>query len=401
MAKFKWFTTKHKGLRYREHETRKHGVRKDRFYQYRMMTNGKRVQESFGWLSEGWTEEKCLVEIAKLKQARVTGEGPSTLKEKRAASAIKRKTQERDQTTFNDVWGKYLQQAKADRGEKSLIREESMFRLWIQPIIGTRPLKSIAPIHLEKIKSVMAKENKAPRTIQYTLAIIRQVFNFAKNHDLFTGDNPTNKVKKPKFDNKRTRFLSHDEAEALLNEIKKKSHKTHDMTLLSLQTGMRAGEIFSLTWGDIDFDRGIIILRNTKNGRTRPAFMTEQIKNMLRGRQPQHLEPDSLVFPGRGGVKIKQISDTFNRAVSMLGFNQGISDTRQKVVFHTLRHTFASWLVENGTDLYTVKELLGQSDFKMASRYAHLGENSLQAAVKSLEGTLNTKNNVVSINKTA
>ncbi len=401
MAKFKWFKTKHKGLRYREHDDRKHGVRKDRFYQYRMMTNGKRVQESFGWLSEGWTEEKCLIEISKLKQARVTGEGPATLKEKRKAAEAKREQTERDRITFNEAWAKYLPQAKADRGENSLVREESMFRLWIEPLIGNRPLKTIAPIHLEKIKSVMAKEGKAPRTIQYTLAIVRQIFNHAKNHDLFVGDNPAKKVKKPKFDNKRTRFLSHDEAEALLSEIRKKSLKTHDMTLLSLQTGMRAGEIFSLTWGDIDFGRGIITLWNTKNSHTRPAFMTEQVKSILLARRPKQYEPTDLVFPGRGGVKIKQISDTFNRAVAKLGLNAGISDPRQKVCFHTCRHSFASWLVENGTDLYTVKELLGHSDFKMTSRYAHLGENSLQAAVKRLEGTLNTKDNVVAINKTA
>ena len=401
MAKYRWFTTKHKGLRYREHAARKHGIRRDRFYQYRTMFDGKRVQESFGWTSEGWTEEKCLVEVAKLKQAKVTGEGPATLKEKRNAAEAKRKTKERDQTTFNEVWEKYLPQAKADRGENSLVREESMFRLWVEPVIGNMPLKVIAPIHLEKIKSIMAREGKAPRTIQYTLAIVRQIFNYAKNHDFFTGDNPTKKVKKPKFDNMRVRFLSHEEAESLLSEIKMRSPQTHDMTLLSLHTGMRAGEIFSLTWGDVDFERGIITLWNTKNKRTRSAFMTEQVKEMLKARQPKQYEPTDLVFPGRGGVKIKQISDSFNRAVAKNGLNAGISDLRQKVCFHTMRHTFASWLVENGTDLYTVKELLGHSDFKMTSRYAHLGENSLQAAVKRLEGTLNTKDNVVAINKTA
>jgi integrase len=397
MAAFKWFTTKHKGLRYREHDSRKHGIRKDRFYQYRMMTNGKRVQESFGWLSEGWTEEKCLVEVAKLKQSKVTGEGPATLKEKRQAAEAKRKTKEREQVTFNDVWSKYLPQAKADRGEKSLIREESMYRLWIEPVIGDKPLKIIAPIHLEKVKSIMAREGKAPRTIQYTLAIIRQIFNYAKNHDLFTGDNPAKKVKKPKFDNMRVRFLSYDDADSLLSEIKKKSLQTHDMTLLSLHTGMRAGEIFSLTWGDIDFERGIITLWNTKNKRTRSAFMTDSVKDMLLTRKPKDHEPTALVFPGRGGVKIRQISDTFNRAVAKVGFNTGIKDPRQKVCFHTMRHTFASWLVENGTDLYTVKELLGHSDFKMTSRYAHLGENSLQAAVKGLERTISEVTNLDSV----
>ncbi len=401
MAKYTWFTTKHKGLRYREHSTRKYGVRKDRFYQYRMMVNGKRVQESFGWLSEGWSEGKCMVEIAKLKQAKVTGEGPATLKEKRKAAEARREQTERDRITFNEAWAKYLPQAKADRGEKATYTEEGLHRRWVEPVVGDKLLKEIAPIHLEKLKSIMSKEGKAPRTIHYTLAIIRQVFNYAIRHGFFAGDNPVKKVKKPTTDNRRTRFLSHVEAELLLAEIKKRSPQTHDMTMLSLHTGMRAGEIFSLRWGDVDFQRGIITLWDTKNSHTRPAFITEAVKDILFARRPKEFEPTDLVFPGRGGVKIKQISDTFNRAVSNLGLNAGISDPRQKVVFHTMRHTFASWLVENGTDLYAVKELLGHNDFKMTSRYAHLGENSLQAAVKSLEGTLNTRDNVVSINKTA
>jgi site-specific recombinase XerD len=71
--------------------------------------------------------------------------------------------------------------------------------------------------------------------------------------------------------------------------------------------------------------------------------------------------------------------------------NKGVDDIRLRVTFHTLRHTFASWLVEAGTDLYCVKELMGHSDFKMTSRYSHLGQNTLQDAVNRLGMTLRQK----------
>jgi integrase len=67
-----------------------------------------------------------------------------------------------------------------------------------------------------------------------------------------------------------------------------------------------------------------------------------------------------------------------------LGFNKGITDQRQKVVFHTLRHTYASWLAESGTDIYTIGRLLGHSTVQMSARYAHLGPGAMQEAIKRL-----------------
>ena len=74
-----------------------------------------------------------------------------------------------------------------------------------------------------------------------------------------------------------------------------------------------------------------------------------------------------------------------------LGLNDGITDRRQKLVFHSLRHTFASWLVQMGKPLYTVSQLLGHSDLKMTMRYAHLAPDTQRAAAMELEGILHEK----------
>ncbi len=141
--------------------------------------------------------------------------------------------------------------------------------------------------------------------------------------------------------------------------------------------------MFSLTWADVDLAYGVLLLEDTKSNKNRPAFMTKAVKAMLRSRTKG--APADLVFPDRKGKKIEQASKTFNRAVDKLGLNEGITDRRQRVTFHTLRHTFASWLVESGTDIYHVQELLGHSDLKLTARYAHIGENSLRTAVQRLE----------------
>lgn len=79
-----------------------------------------------------------------------------------------------------------------------------------------------------------------------------------------------------------------------------------------------------------------------------------------------------------------RISHVFRYVADEL-FNQGVNDPRQRVCFHTLRHTFASWLVEAGTSLYAVKELMGHADFDMTQRYSHLSPEGLRAAIGVLE----------------
>lgn len=89
-----------------------------------------------------------------------------------------------------------------------------------------------------------------------------------------------------------------------------------------------------------------------------------------------------LVFPDKKGGRIKNISHTFDRTMKDLGFNAGVDDRRDKATFHTLRHTFASWHVQNGTDLYTVKELLGHSTIALTEIYSHLKPEGLKQTTK-------------------
>lgn len=393
----KWISSKFKGVRYYEHETRRHGVRRDRYYAIRYQAGGQRHEEGLGWASEGWTEAKAALELTKLKEAAKTGSGPTRMQEKRSLAKAERlaKVQEeerraKESVTFAGCFlNTYFPQAKIDKSFRSWKREDQFFRLWIQPVIGNIPLMGISPIHIERIKKNMADAGRSPRSIQYCLAVIRQVFNHARRLGLYDSEAPTARVKRPSADNRRLRFLTHQEASDLLEAIGNISFEVRDMTLLSLHCGLRAGEIFNLSWGDVDLDRSILTLRDTKNTRTRAAFMTADVRAMLIGR-PRG-QNDDLVFPARGQGVRQAISKTFGRAVQALGLNEGITDPRQKVCFHTCRHTYASWLIEGGAALFTVKELLGHKSIQMTERYSHLGSNTLQEAVKNMEKGMTPK----------
>jgi len=380
----KWHKTEFKGVRYRKHPTRKHGIKFDRYFTIRYQRDGKRKEEGLGWTSEEWTAEKAALQLAELKNAHTTGKGEVRLSEKRAKTKQLKKQKSIENITFAEIFDdKYYPQAQADKDPQSYKREKSLFKKWIKPVIGALPLQAIAPIHLEKIKKNMKDSERSERSREYALAVVRQVFNFAFRNDLFNGDNPVKKVKIPKSDNRRLRFLTRDEADILLNTLKKEAPDTWEQALISLHTGLRASEIFRLAWVDINLEQGTLTAKDSKNTATRYAYMTQEVKEMLSKKKRGELS--DLLYPGPGGKELLSVSRAFERVVSELGLNDGIKDRRDKVVFHTCRHSYASWLVQEGTDLYVVKECLGHSTLAMTERYAHLAPKNSQRTVATLE----------------
>jgi integrase len=402
----KWMKTKFPGIRYREHLTRRHGVQKDKYFAIRWKVNGKDKEEGLGWLSCGWTEQKANETLAEIKRNIRDGKGPQSLAEKRAISEREREAESARQKaeaeakrkealrnkSFIEHWNGYFQ---ADTNKKKCTwkTEDGLCRKWLLPAIGKLPLHKISDVHIQAIKRTMKTAGKSERTIEYTLVIVRQVFRFAIKNKTYSGDIPSIRKRKtggllPDFDNKKQRYLTRAEADSLIEELARHSKDVHDMTLLSLYAGLRAGEIFSLTWGCVDIDRGRLVLLDTKNGTTRTAFLNDTVKAMFTCRnRGKH---DDLVFPNSRGGKITQISDTFNIAVEKLGLNNNVSDRRLKVTFHTCRHTAASWMVDNGTPLYFVKEILGHKHISTTERYSHNAESSLEAAIKALDTTTTT-----------
>lgn len=398
--------TDYPGVRYREHPTRKHGILPDRCFFIRYRLSGKLKEEGLGWASEGWSAKRANIELCKLKDAQKMGAEGQALAEKRDLAEQKREAEREEaerraieSLTFRQVFTEpYFPIAKANKTQRSWAREESLFRLWIDKAIGGHPLKEIGPLHLERLKKRMNDAGKAPRSTLYAIQTVRQVFNYAVRNGLHSGKNPANLVKKPAPDNRRLRFLSHEEAETLLEALKPRSRDLHDMTLLSLHCGLRAGEIFALTWGDVNLEQSVLTLRDTKSGRTRNAYLTGRAKEMIEARPCGG--PDDRVFPARGTDNPRAaISKRFMAVVEGLGLNAGVTDRRQKVTFHTCRHTYASWLVLSGVDLYRVKTLMGHQTFAMTERYAKLTGVAMRGAVRTFEEGIKTHGKVIELTK--
>ena len=155
------------------------------------------------------------------------------------------------------------------------------------------------------------------------------------------------------------------------------------MVLISLNTGIRQGELLSLTWADVDLDRAMLTVHGdkAKSGKTRHIQLNREALGVFQ--QWKEQSGEKLVFPSRTGGQMDNVQKAWT---TVLGIAR-IADFR----WHDLRHTFASKLVMCGVDLNTVRELMGHADIKMTLRYAHLGAEHKQAAVDSLTPPIRAK----------
>ena len=401
------------------HERRKYGKRFDRYIRGRYMVDGKFRIIPFGWESEWVAGERarmkaegetvprrsffeyCRDELSRLKQNAMKGEGPATLRENRKLAQEKAKAEEQagiGKERENISFGKFFEStywpvSQSSKKKESSRKEREHFNKWIQPAVADLPFKNISQIQVEKIKQAMQKKKRSPRSIEYVMATFRQVWNLSRESGLTVVDSPSKKVKIHKPDNDRRRYLTEEEAESLLDALKEKSLQVYEISLVSLDTGGRFSEIARLTWGAVDTEKGILAYSDTKMAggtKSRVVPMTARVRDLFESMERGGKQ--DLVFPDKKGRVQEKISHSFYRVVNDLKLNEGITDPRDKVVFHTFRHSYASRLVQSGVDLYPVQRLMGHSVSKMTERYSHLSNSTLSDAVHLMEKTEKMKN---------
>ncbi|MEQ8161073.1 MAG: tyrosine-type recombinase/integrase, partial [Smithellaceae bacterium] len=269
MIKINRKATKEKGVYQVISQTKIFKGKADICFYIAFKIDGKLTWEKIGWLSEGYSLKLAVnVRAERLRAIRHGDELPQ---------------QKKKVTTFEKLAEKYLKWSSENKSRAG-IDDKSRYENHLKSRFDSKRLDEIVPLDLERLKSEMAKTKISPKTVSHCLALIRAMYNKATEWNIYQGENPVKKIKMPTVQNIRDRFLSMEEAELLLKELKRnhqikneyvelKDPKLHDIALLSLHTGARAGEIFNLKGQDIDFENGLITLRDTKNTETRYAPM--------------------------------------------------------------------------------------------------------------------------------
>ena len=228
---------------------------------------------------------------------------------------------------------------------------------------------------LEQKVTINTKKPLAPKTINNILNILKAIGKYALKNDLLKNDF-TKYINLFNIDNVRERFLTEEEIQILYDKIKE-DETIYLFFKLALNTGARLATLQNICKKDIDLSNKLLTLKDFKNNTTYKTFLTDDLNSLLEIRI-KHLEQNDKIFKTTQEVKARNIlNDLFN-------FGIDSEDRKNKVVIHTLRHTFASHLAINGTPIFTIQKLMNHKDIKMTLRYAKLSPDSGREAILNL-----------------
>jgi len=283
---------------------------------------------------------------------------------------------------FHEFAKEYLEWGRVNHKPSSRVRELSNMRT-LEVAFNNKNIHEITVWDIEKWK-VKRKGEVKPSSVNRELATLKGMLNKAVEWGKLK-ESHTRKIKLLKGVEKRLRYLMPDEVQILISNC---TDRLRPIVVVAVHTGMRKGEILSLRWDQVDFEKGIITLVDTKNDQRRYVPMDETVKSTLRDMSRN----GEYVFPGirKQGSHLLWVDKMFRKALE----KSGIEDFK----IHDLRHTFASNLVMSGkVDLMTVKELLGHKKLDMTLRYAHLAPNHKMRAVNVLDQVLSETHKVINL----
>lgn len=269
-------------------------------------------------------------------------------------------------------------------------------------------LRDVRPDHLKPIihdkrTSEVTRKRISPATQAFRYRHLRTFFNWAVELQLLPSS-PLDEVSAPKTGRRVPEYLTPEQLERLLIcidtdvEMKRRDNQVRgsqvvwlkDLILLAVNTGMRIGELCALRWRDVDLDDGFIVVRNytdadgeafqTKSGAERAVPIVPQVQEVLKTIKASR---------GRGGYVLRGAEGgQVNKQYASKRFKHYVREAKlpERIRFHSLRHTCASWLVQRGVSLAMVQAILGHSDIQITQKYAHLAPDELKEAMQEALG---------------
>lgn len=266
---------------------------------------------------------------------------------------------EAESTTLKEALNRYLREITPHK--KGAKQEESRINTWKRHELAERFLATIRGSDIAAYRDERLAEGLSPITVNNELILLSHLFTIAcKEWGMESLRNPVSNIRKPKMPAGRDRRLLPDEEKRLLEHAK---HPMDALIVLALETGMRQGELLSLTRKNIDLERRVAILPDTKNGSERIVPLSTSAVEVIQN-SPTRIS--GRLFPA---LSASHASHTFKRLCG----DAEVDGLR----FHDLRHEATSRLFEKGLGIMEVAAITGHKTLGMLQRYTHLKAEDL------------------------
>lgn len=332
-----------------------------------------------------WTVDKARKEAIKLLGHFVSGDDPARIRDEK-----------KKDLTISRLCRLYLEEGCAHKKPTTVAIDTGRIERHIVPLLGRKKVRDLNRRDVARfLKDVAdgktaADERTKPRgraivrggrgTANKAVALLSAVMSFAVDRDI-ADVNPVLGVKKYR-EGRRERYLSSEELKRLGDAIEQAEERELPGALtairLLLLTGARRGEILNARWDQVDFERSLLILPDSKTGH-KVLLLGAPALNVLRN--AIRIEGNPFICPGKSpGKPLVNIQKVWNR----LRKEAGIPDVR----LHDLRHSFASVSAAGGDSLLVIGRLLGHANPATTQRYAHLADDPLRLAADKTAGRI-------------
>ena len=294
----------------------------------------------------------------------------------------------KERITIKDALDHYQKTKAGTPNHINIVHHVTTFNRMLK---SSRFIDELTSEDLERLRRDRMLEGIGPAMLKHMFNALRGAWKYARKMGYQVSDLIFPEIKLPKY---RLRYLSADEEKRLLQELNpyregkymqryenrpvhilKAQHDAYDLIVLLLDTGARYSEIADLEWWRSKVQNESIL------------FMTDRVHSILTRRLQD--KTSQFIFTNRKGGARGYSSIAIRKAFRRAGLND--------CTIHTLRHTHASRLVQNGLSIYEVKEILGHTDIKTTMRYAHLEQRDISSKARDVINRLNTINQKVEL----
>ncbi|HSW93574.1 MAG TPA: site-specific integrase [Gammaproteobacteria bacterium] len=277
---------------------------------------------------------------------------------------------EKPQKTWVEAVMRWLTESQHKR---SLNDDKSHLR-WLNPHFKGYFLNQISRDVVDEVAEKKLAEGVSPATVNRMLEIVRAILRKAEREWDWLERAPLIRMRQE--DTRRIRWLTQEEARRLIQEL---PQHLANLARFSLATGLRKSNVTNLEWSDVDLIKRHALIHpdQAKTKKAIPVPLNEMAIEVIRKQIGKH---PKFVFTYGGNPIIQCNTKAWKKALK----RAGIENFR----WHDLRHTWASWHVQNGTSLQELQQLGGWTSFEMVLRYAHLSSDHLREAAERVNVTL-------------